>query len=111
MVWLTEVNHFKRRELEQVKPADTPEPNGKRSSVGTYAIPTADAAPSAYRWNLTHSGKQAEQGKPNAFPLGRAVARPIDEAVGKGCWKKQKPHYNGVDRGSEFASYRKIANF
>ncbi len=48
MVWLMYMNQFKRRELEQVKPAVTPEPKGKRSSVGTNAIPTADAAPSAY---------------------------------------------------------------
>ena len=48
MVWLMYMNHFKRRELEQVKPAETPGPKGKRSSVGTHAIPTADVAPSAY---------------------------------------------------------------
>ena len=47
MVWLIDVNQFKRRELEQVKPAETPEPKGRRSSVGTQAIPTADVAPSA----------------------------------------------------------------
>ncbi len=42
------MNHFKRRELEQVKPAETLGPKGKRSSVGTHAIPTADEAPPAY---------------------------------------------------------------
>ena len=47
MAWLTDVNHFKRRELEQVKPAETPGPKGKRSGVGTHVIPTADVAPSA----------------------------------------------------------------
>jgi hypothetical protein len=41
------MNHFKRRELEQVKPADTLGPKGKRSSVGTQVIPTADVAASA----------------------------------------------------------------
>lgn len=51
-------------------------------------------------WSLTRSGKQAEQGKPNAFPLGRAVARPTDEAVGKGCWKKRRPFCNEADSGS-----------
>ena len=54
-------------------------------------------------WNLTHSGKQAEQGKPIALPLGRAVARPTDGAAGKGCWRKRRQRCNGVDTGSEFA--------
>lgn len=47
MVWLMDMNQFKRRELEQVKPAVTPEPKGRRSSAGTQAIPAADVAPSA----------------------------------------------------------------
>ena len=111
MVWLTYVNHHKRCELEQVKPAVTPEPKGKRSSVGTKLLPTADVAPSAYRWNLTRAGKQAEQGKPDAFPSGRAVARPTDEAAGKGCWKKRKSSRNEVDRRSKFASCRKAVDF
>ncbi len=54
-------------------------------------------------WNLTHSGKQAEQGKPNILPLGRAVARPTDGIVGKGNWKKRRPCCNGKDRDSRFA--------
>ena len=54
-------------------------------------------------WNLTHSGKQAEQGKPIALPLGRTVARPTDSAAGKGCWRKRRRRCNGVDTGSEFA--------
>ena len=47
MVWLTNVNHLKRRELEQVKPADTLGPKGKGSGVDTQAISTADEAPLA----------------------------------------------------------------
>jgi hypothetical protein len=59
--------------------------------------------PRRRRRNLTHSGKQAEQGKPDALPLGRTVARPTDGAAGKGCWRKRRPHCNGVDTGSKFA--------
>jgi len=47
VAWLMDMNQFKRRELEQVKPAVTPGPKGKRSSAGTKAIPAADVAPSA----------------------------------------------------------------
>jgi hypothetical protein len=54
-------------------------------------------------WNLTHSGQQAEQGKPIALPLGRTVARPTDGAAGTGCWRKRRRGCNGVDTGSEFA--------
>lgn len=54
-------------------------------------------------WNLTHSGKQAEQDKPVALPLGGTVARPTDRAAGKGCWRKRRRRGNGVDTGSEFA--------
>ena len=55
-------------------------------------------------WNLTCSGKQVEQGKPNVFPLGRAVVRPTDEAVGKGCWRKRMLLCNEADSGSNFAA-------
>ena len=54
-------------------------------------------------WNLTHSGKQAKQGKPVALPMGGAVVRPTDRAAGKGCWRKRRRRCNGVDTGSEFA--------
>lgn len=57
------------------------------------------------RWSLTHSGKQAEQGKPNVLLLGRAVARPTDGTVGKGCWKKRRLCCNGLDRDSRFVPH------
>ena len=47
MVWLIYMNQFKRRELEQVKPADTLGLKGKGLSVGTQVIPAADVTPSA----------------------------------------------------------------
>jgi hypothetical protein len=35
--------------------------------------------------------------------MGRTVARPTKGAAGKGCWRKRRPHCNGVDTGSKFA--------
>jgi hypothetical protein len=39
--------------------------------------------PRRRRWNLTHSGKQAEQGKPDTFPMGRAAVKPTNDVAGK----------------------------
>ena len=39
--------------------------------------------PRRRRWSLTRSGKQAEQGKPDAFPMGRAAVKPTNDVAGK----------------------------
>lgn len=36
--------------------------------------------------------------------MGRAVARPTNEAAGKGCWRKRRPSCNEADSGSKFAA-------
>ena len=45
MVWSTQVNHRKRRELEQAEDAVTLEPKGKGVSTGAHALPVADGTP------------------------------------------------------------------
>jgi hypothetical protein len=58
-------------------------PKGTGPGIGTDGMPVVDVVPSAYRRHLNHAGKQAEQGKPDALPPGREVARPTEGAAGK----------------------------
>ena len=81
------------------------EPKGTWSGAGVLRSPVAVVAPPAEWQDLPHTGIRVERDKPIIFPMGRTVARPTDEIVGKGGWKKRMPYCNDMDRGSNFASH------
>ncbi len=85
--------------------------NGKWSGTGAFCSPVVVVAPPADRRDLIYAGIQAERGKPDVLPLGRAVARPTDGTAGKGCWKKRRLCCNGMDSGSRFAAPEKEQTF
>ena len=84
---------------EQAKDADRLEPKGKWSGTGVLCSPVADVAPPADRRDLTHSGIQAERGKPVCSPYweSKPQGEPMEHA-GKGGWKKRRPFCNEMDR-------------
>ena len=72
MVWSTEVNGCKRRDVRQAEGAKTLGPKGMGSGTGAHASPVADGAPPAEKPDLTRAGTEAERGKPVVPPEGKA---------------------------------------
>jgi hypothetical protein len=60
-----------RRHSQQAKDADRLGPKWCAIGTGTQAFPVVDKRSPADREDLTHSGRQAEHGKPVSLPLGR----------------------------------------
>jgi len=60
-----------RRHSQQAKDADRLEPKWCAIGTGTQDFPVVDERSPADREDLTHSGGQAEHGKPVSLLLGR----------------------------------------
>ena len=73
------------------------EPKGTWSGAGVLRSPVAVVAPPAEWQDLPHTGIRVERDKLIIFPMGRTIARPTDEIVDKGGWKKRMPYCNDMD--------------
>ena len=71
MVWSTEVNGCKRRDVRQAEGAKTLGPKGRGSGTGGHASPVADGAPPAERADLPRVDTETERGKPVVLPSGK----------------------------------------
>jgi hypothetical protein len=73
-----------RRHSQQAQDADRLGPKWRAIGTGTQAFPVVEKRSPADREDLTHSGRQAEHGKPVSLPMGRYAVRQIDSGAGRG---------------------------
>ena len=111
----TQVNCRRHRKIRRAKDADRLQPNGNAASV---LQPCKRSTRTKQAAGVLAGTNSSVSWQPNIVnPTGRLPvkagdsARNADGMAGRGCWKKQRPFCNGMDRGCNITPPCKRADF